>query len=317
MIFRCHELAIELSSPDAAIVAGWQRLLAGWVSETAAAERPYSDIRLTLQLRDELPPPTGPLLFADSLARPANPAILSVFGTDEGAALLHFHQAAQVRAPLDGTMAAAGFMLRSALGNGRFEDVTYTSLAPLLRRHGYFLLHAFAAAKDGRAVLLVGASGSGKTTTGLSLLLAGWQLLSNDVVLLQAQPEGIFALPLPDVIGVRPFSRTLLPDLHAWLPTWSGQRPVSVAAYDLVNGRWAAPTPITAIYFPHIEDRERSACSPLPRAICLARLLEESVDQWDEALLDKHIALLQALSVQAQPFTLHLGPDVTAVPGLF
>jgi serine kinase of HPr protein (carbohydrate metabolism regulator) len=59
------------------------------------------------------------------------------------------------------------------LRNGRFEDVTFTSLAPLLRRHGYYLLHAFAAVKEGHAILLVGPSGSGKTTTGLHLLEAG------------------------------------------------------------------------------------------------------------------------------------------------
>jgi hypothetical protein len=191
MIFRCHELAIELNSPDAVIMAGWRRLLAGWVSDEMA-ERPLP-IRFTLRLTDQLPAPVGPLLFDDRAAHPERPAILAVHGAGEGAVLLHFHQAAQVVVPLDGSTEIVGMMVASALGNGRFEDITYTSLAPLLRRNGYFLLHAFAAARDGQAALLVGASGSGKTTTGLSLLLAGWQLLSNDVVLLQARPEGILA----------------------------------------------------------------------------------------------------------------------------
>ena len=67
---------------------------------------------------------------------------------------------------------------------GAFEDLNAVALAPLLRRRGWVLAHAFAAARDGRGLLLVGDNGSGKTTTGLALLADGWKLLSNDAALL-------------------------------------------------------------------------------------------------------------------------------------
>lgn len=316
MIFDCHDLTIHLDSPDAPILAGWRGLLRGWLRE----EMPDApDVRLSLRLVEELPPPAGPLLYSDHEAHPERPAILNVYDLGDGAVQLHFHEAGQVNLSLRqtaGLLTAEGVMQPEALRNGRFEDITYTSLAPLLRRRGYFLLHAFAAAKEGQAVLLVGASGSGKTTSGLSLLLAGWGLISNDVTLLQARPDGVYALPTPDAVSIRPASLTLLPALRQRLPDWTGERPFSLSAYEVVNGRWAAPTPIRALYFPQIENRAESALQPLPRAVALARLLEESVDRWDAPLLPDHLALLQAVSLQASAYNLRLGRDPRHIPTL-
>jgi hypothetical protein len=307
---------IDLDSPDALILAGWRRLLGGWVREETPAA---PDLRLSLRLVEHLPPPAGPLLYSDHEAHPERPAILNVYDLGDGAVQLHFHDAAQITLSLRqmaGLLLAEGVMVKEALTNGRFEDITYTSLAPLLRRRGYFLLHAFAAAREGRAALLVGASGSGKTTSGLSLLLAGWELLSNDVVLLQARPNGVYALPTPDAVSIRPYSLTLLPALREWLPGWTGERPLSVSAYELVNSRWAAPAPIHAIYFPQIETRPESALRQMSRAVALARLLEESVDTWDTPLLADHLAILHAISQQATPFTLRLGQNPDHIPTL-
>ena len=66
-----------------------------------------------------------------------------------------------------------------------FEDLTTLALAPLLRRLGLFMIHAFTAALSGKAVMFVGPSGSGKTSCGLALASAGWQILANDVALMQ------------------------------------------------------------------------------------------------------------------------------------
>lgn len=60
---------------------------------------------------------------------------------------------------------------------------------------GRRVLHAGAVARDGRAVLVVGRSGWGKTTQTLALVQRGWRLLSDD-----------FAVVLPDGT-VEPFAR--------------------------------------------------------------------------------------------------------------
>jgi len=313
MLLRFHDLTIELCSADAPVTAQWAELFTGWPAAPAAA---YPAVCLELAWRDSLPPlPPASPVFTDQDLHKAVPAILTVYSGGDDTVHLHFHDAGLVTVPLKPAregekQSAHGVVLPASRQNGRFEDVTFTSLAPLLRRHGYFLLHAFAAVKDGQALLLVGESGSGKTTTGLRLLLDGWQLLSNDVVLLQARPDGIYALATPDMVTIRPFTLQLLPELRRFLAYPPADQPVVLQAATLTDGRWASPAPVKTIYFPQITGDAHSTAAPLSRAVCLARLMEQSIDQWDTAVFDPHFSLLQRLSQQAAPYTLRLGTDV-------
>jgi hypothetical protein len=78
----------------------------------------------------------------------------------------------------------------------------------VLAAHGYEPLHACVVARDGVAVSIHGISGSGKTTSGLALLDRGWQLVTDDLLVLDDQRR---AIPGP------PFIR-LLPDRAAGRP---------------------------------------------------------------------------------------------------
>jgi hypothetical protein len=89
---------------------------------------------------------------------------------------------------------------------------------------------------------------------------------------------------------------------------------VTPALFDWVE--WGKAAKVTAVSFPHIESRPQSKLAPLNRAVCLAHLMSESADQWDAALLPAHMDILQKLSQQAAPYTLHLGPDVNKLPDL-
>ena len=323
MFLTLHDLIIHLASGDAPVRQAWRQLFRGWLLAEASLAAP--DIELRLSLASALPPlPDSPPFFSDSESgrlRPDGMGILSVYRGEGESALLHYLDGALVDVPLYETPAmatptATGCLTRQAMAYGRFEDITFTSLAPLLRRRGYFLVHAFAAAKEDCAVLIVGPSGSGKTTTGLSLLLAGWKLLANDVLLLQERADGIYALATPGAIGIRPQTLDLLPGLRELVGelSSSGQTDVTEALLEVVA--WSEPVRVTAVAFPHIEPRSQSALSPQNRAICLAQLMAESVDQWDADMLRPHMNLLQKLSQQAAPYNLHLGQDVAQLPKL-
>lgn len=308
-----NNIHVELSSPDQAIQTQWARIFAGWPQ----ANNKSAHLILHLELADTLPTlPTTPPFFSDSHHYPGDNGILDVYQVGEEEVLLHFWGGAQIYVPLKTVsqtepFKATGVILPTVLHDGRFLDVTYTSLAPLFRRHEFYMVHAFAAAKNGRGILIVGPSGSGKTTTGLSLILAGWQLLCNDVLLIQSCADGIIAHPTPDDITIRPQTFTLLPDLLQFVP---GGNPlnqvVELMGNDLTNGRWAEPTAIETIYVPKIEGRDRSEKRPLSRALCLAQLMAESIDKWDKQTLPAHINALQTMVHQAQTYTLHLGLDV-------
>ncbi len=323
MFLSLHNLTIQLQSEDTAIQEGWQALFNAWpLAETAPAA---ADLGLWLSLVDALPPlPDTPPFFSDSQhgrILPDTVEILSVYQGDGEWVRLHYLDGALVDVPLYKTSSptmpgARGCLVARAMAYGRFEDITFTSLAPLLRRQGYFLVHAFAAAKDGRAVLIVGPSGSGKTTTGLSLLLAGWRLLANDVLLLQERADGIYALPTPGAIGIRPQTLNLLPELRDWVGELSspGQTDITQSLLNVI--KWSEPARVTAVAFPHVEQRQESRLAPKNRAICLAQLMAESIDQWDTAMLLPHMTLLQQLSQQAAAFNLLLGQDMAQLAGI-
>jgi hypothetical protein len=323
MYLPLHKLRIHLQSDDAPLNRAWQQLFTGWLE--VEADTAPADASLHLSLVETLQAtslPARPPYFSDSHTLPDNVGILSVYQAGDEQALLHYLDGALVTVPLGpyvegSTPVASGVITPTALAYGRFEDVTFTSLAPLLRRRGYYLIHAFAASRDGQAILIVGPSGSGKTTTGLSLILAGWRLLANDVLLLEKRPDGVYALPTPGGTSVKRPTFALLPDLQAMAGNVSlSQARVDITTQQLVNGQWSEPAPVVAIYFPHIEDRAQSALQAQGRALCLARLLEESVDRWDKATMPAHINLLHSLSRQAAAYTLRLGRDVATLPAL-
>jgi len=315
-----NDIHIQLSSPNVEIQSQWARIFTGWPQVNGRSPH----IILNLNLADKLPSlPTQLPFFSDSHRNPGENGILDVYQTGDDHVLLHFLDGALIKVPLKPASApepliATGTILPNVFHDGRFLDITYTSLAPLFRRHDYFMVHAFAAVKDNHGVLIVGPSGSGKTTTGLNLILAGWQLLCNDVLLIQNTVDGIIAHPTPDDITIRPKTFTLLPELTRFVSEGKSlNQVVDLVGNDLTNGRWAEPTPIEAIYIPKIMDSEGNEKRPLSRAICLAQLMEESIDKWDTQTLPDHINALQILCRQAQPYILHLGSDVSKLPSLF
>lgn len=73
----------------------------------------------------------------------------------------------------------------------------------VLHRKGWTLLHASAVVRDGRAVLALGAKGSGKTTTALLLARhCGWELLANDRIFVRPGPSGVQILPWPAAAAI-------------------------------------------------------------------------------------------------------------------
>lgn len=203
---------------------------------------------------------------------------------------------------------------RSSLFAARLEDLVFSSLAPLLRRRGLIMIHAFAVERDGRALLFVGESGSGKTTTGLALTTRGWRYLANDIVLLCEEEGLILALPTPGGVGLDTRSFELLPDL-ALTPAGAenSAKKRYYSATELVSG-WGRQSPASAILFTQIGAEAETALTPTSRAVTLARLMEASVDRWDTLGLGEHLRLLQLLSRQATGYDLRLGRNLQHLP---
>jgi hypothetical protein len=70
-------------------------------------------------------------------------------------------------------------------------------LASMLARRGFLGIHAAACVLDGSAILLRGASGSGKTATAYACVKAGWQTLGESVIWIDTRNGGKCAWGMP------------------------------------------------------------------------------------------------------------------------
>jgi hypothetical protein len=164
---------------------------------------------------------------------------------------------------------------------------------------------------------MVGPTHSGKTTTELALVLAGWRHLASDVVLLSENDAGLLAHPTPGLLSARPKSFRLLPDLVSLLPDTDVPTSIGNARHLMLPAdRWGQEDRVVAICFPELDGTERSSIHPLPSSVALARLMEQSVDRWDSGSLPQHMAFLERLCRQARCYRLVLAPDVERLPQL-
>ena len=72
-------------------------------------------------------------------------------------------------------------------------------LARLLLAQDRFLLHGAAVRRDERALLVVGESGAGKSSLAYAAHLAGWQVLGDDMVAVEAATAGCTRRGIPRV----------------------------------------------------------------------------------------------------------------------
>ncbi|MFN7964831.1 MAG: hypothetical protein U0V87_03970 [Acidobacteriota bacterium] len=121
----------------------------------------------------------------------------------------------------------------------------------------YAVLHGAALVKHGRALVLAGPTGSGKTTLSLAMLAHGYSLLSDDFAPV-ALDSGRVA-PFPKAFGVRPGAATRLAaragvsadpellrtavDVHRLDGIAVVEHEVPVAAIALMNGSAQTPQP--------------------------------------------------------------------------
>ncbi len=134
-------------------------------------------------------------------------------------------------------------------------------LAFVLRLRGVTCLHASSIAVDRRAIVLMGESGAGKSTTAAAFALLGYSVLSDDVAVLDEKGGQFLVQPgyprtnlWPDSVRMLFGAEDALPLIT---PTWSKR----YLALDQ-EGRQFQPTPLPlgAIYVVS----EREACLTMP-----------------------------------------------------
>ena len=149
------------------------------------------DLRIVLQLTPESragarsePPPTAMLSGAGLLAGAPATSSFVALSPASGSALV----------------VVAEPMLRFPY-HTRYELIEFAAYTLAARTQGLAALHAACVGKGGRGVLLMGASGAGKSTVALHCLLRGLDFLSEDAVFVQ--PSTMLATGAPNFLHVR------------------------------------------------------------------------------------------------------------------
>jgi len=204
---------------------------------------------------------------------------------------------------------------------GVFEDMIIVALAPLLRRRGFYTIHAFAAAVNDKAAVLIGDVGAGKSTTGISLLNQGARLISNDSPLLRVDDQGYTKL------YAYPGMLSTYPDTLSWFPSLSGivdqatrmdgSEKLSFALDDAWPDMWAMASSPGALFFPKIiPGLTASNVEPLSGFQALQHLVSQSIENWDYETIPQNLRALRTLVDSAPAFELRLAPDIQRIPGL-
>ncbi|MEW5959821.1 MAG: hypothetical protein AB1801_19010 [Chloroflexota bacterium] len=206
---------------------------------------------------------------------------------------------------------------------GAFEDVMMISLAPLYRRRGWFPLHAFAAlAPHGRVALITGQMGSGKTTTGLALLSAGWKLLSNDSPLLTGQSQQIQVLAYPGQLSAFDDALARFEHLQKFIPAQAGQNSDAsqkrvFRAETAFADPWAVSGVAGGVFLPRVAPGlAQSELIPVGPKAALLALMPQAIEGWDKALVGPTLQILRQLVEQVPCYTLNLSPAVEQLPEL-
>lgn len=190
----------------------------------------------------------------------------------------------------------------------RYELIEFAVFTLAARSQGLVPLHGACVGQAGRGVLLMGASGSGKSTAALHCLLEGLDFVSEDSVFVT--PDTLLATGVANFLHVRSESLRLLTrtrDRQAIRKSPVIQRRSGVRKFevDLRRGGYrlaAAPPKLTAIVF--LSAQSASAASlltALPKSglrAKLAALQPYAANQPEWALFTKNVSRLEAFELR-------------------
>lgn len=164
-------------------------------------------------------------------------------------------------------------------------------------------VHAASVARNGKAVLIVGQSGAGKTSTAIGCALQGWDYLGDDAVIVRADPARVGSLYSSARLRADTFDR--YPEAMKACLGVSDDAGEEKAEVDmaLISPLSVSEAEISAIVLPQPTDWTEFRLEPMNRSQAVRRLMEAARQSMlgDEAA---SFAKLTALVAEVPAFAL-------------
>jgi hypothetical protein len=192
------------------------------------------------------------------------------------------------------------------------HPLTTIAMMELFERRGLFSLHAACLTPaESRGVLIAGPSGSGKSTLTIALARAGMSFLSDDVVFLEPDCDGVRVLGFADTLGLTGYAAARFAELGPLMdePPADGFPKRLHRIEDLFGAATLRACRPTALVFPEVEPRGRSAIAPLDPGEALIRLTPD-VLLTEPVSTKAHLEAIAALLGQVRCYTLRSGRDL-------
>jgi len=190
-------------------------------------------------------------------------------------------------------------------------------LVELLKRRGYYSVHAAGFCKDGKAILIPGTSGAGKSTLAVTLLRSGFGYLSDDMVFVRRGSDELKILGFPEDVDVTDQTVRFFPELGflADAPTTYGWPKKQVRADEVYQVELIAEATPGAIILPQIAHRATSSVRRIAPDEALLEIVS-NVLLTEMRSCQSHLSVLTELVQHTPCYRLETGRDFDQIPSI-
>ena len=159
------------------------------------------------------------------------------------------------------------------------------SMAYLMIEQRYAVaVHAACVSRDGRGLLLCGASGKGKSTLAYACARAGWTYVADDCCWLAADSTDRMVLGAPHQVRFRHDAPRLFPELAEYVTRTrpSGKLSIEVLTNEFPEIETATRSAVTGLLFLERGTGGPARIEPIESSAAVERMLEELASYGDE-----------------------------------
>jgi len=186
-------------------------------------------------------------------------------------------------------------------------------LAPL----GFYDLHAAGLIRDGIGYLFLGESGSGKSSTALSLVRQGWHYVSDDALLVRPSADGIEVLSFRKHFYLDPVLSHLFPEIAPHLKgSAMGDHTKRFLDVEAVYpGRFRPSCIPKVLIYTQIVPQPVSKLIPIDKTTALIKLMRQSASLFfKRQAVNVHLEAIKRLVSQSYSYELLAGRDLYEKP---